>query len=796
MGVPSFYRWLVNKYPNIRVKAIEEHIHGHCVDTSSLNPNSIEFDNLYLDMNGIIHPCFHPEDQSVIPPSTYEDVFTSIFEYIDTLFNIVRPRKLLYMAVDGVAPRAKMNQQRSRRFCTAKNDEIAEAEEDRLRREFELEGKLVLTKKDCEVCDPNVITPGTEFMYRLSKKLEGYIESRMNGDSIWKGIQVIVSDANVPGEGEHKIMSFIRYQRCLPGYDCNTRHCLYGLDADLIMLALATHEVHFSILREDVLFQEQQPAFRSFSTTSNREAEPYSSESLKHAPVAKRPYEFLHVWILREYIELDMKIADVPQNITFDLERIIDDFIFMCFFVGNDFLPRMPSLDIHEGAMDLLLTVYKQNFKNIGGYLVDMQRVNDKKGGYIKLKRVEKFSLLVGSFEEKIFKKRLELHERCLRRLCQNSDRQADEMEIFNLDPPMDVTKNSLADINDILRNTKELKEKLKENLRNKSDFLKNGTIRDQVRLGVAGWKKRYYKLKFSAETDRDIEITRKEIVQKYTEGLLWVLLYYFSDVPSWAWYYPYYYAPFPSDMKGLSQVSVKFQKGQPFKPFDQLMSVLPPRSAHALPKLYAKLITDADSQIIDFYPTDFEIDMDGKRHAWQGICKLPFIDEERLLSETLRLEKELMPEETERNAEKIDKLFVPRHLGSKILTLLPDNQKLHTEAELISGAVRGHVSSSPIMLLSFKIPIGKPHIPRPLEGVEYPEKAITEADIQKTQLWHEYLGTRPLYNRFELIQKPEMIFTHRTRHQIQGCHGTQGLTHAKWVVLVQAQTRLKPLQT
>ncbi|KAL1065222.1 hypothetical protein V6Z11_D13G265500 [Gossypium hirsutum] len=200
-------------------------------------------------------------------------------------------------------------------------------------------------------------------------------------------------------------MSFIRYQRCLPGYDCNTHHCLYGLDADIIMLALATHEVHFSILREDVLFQEQKPAFRSCSKTSNREAEPYSSESLKHALVAKRPYEVLHVWILREYIELDMKIADVPQNITFDLERIIDDFIFMCFFVGNDFLPRMPSLDIHEGAMDLLLTVYKQNFKNIGGYLVDMQRINDKKGGYIKLKRVEKFILLVGSFEEKIFKK-------------------------------------------------------------------------------------------------------------------------------------------------------------------------------------------------------------------------------------------------------------------------------------------------------------------------------------------------------------------------------------------------------
>ncbi|PPE00983.1 hypothetical protein GOBAR_DD01946 [Gossypium barbadense] len=240
MGVPSFYRWLVNKYPNIRVKAIKEHIHGHCVDTSSLNLNGIEFDNLYLDMNGIIRP----EDQSVIHPSAYEDIFTSIFEYI------VRPRKLLYVAIDGVAPRAKMNQQRSRRFGAANNDEIVEAEEDRLWRQFEMEGKLVFSKEECEVFDSNVITPGTGFMYRLSKKPEDYIESRMNGDSSWKGIQVIVSDANVPGEGEHKMMSFIRYQRCLPGYDCITRHCLYGLDADLIMLALATHEVHFPILRE------------------------------------------------------------------------------------------------------------------------------------------------------------------------------------------------------------------------------------------------------------------------------------------------------------------------------------------------------------------------------------------------------------------------------------------------------------------------------------------------------------------------------------------------------------------
>jgi len=90
-------------------------------------------------------------------------------------------------------------------------------------------------------------------MFRISQALQDYIAERMNNNPLWKGIRVIFSDASVPGEGEHKILDFIRSQRSQLEYNPNLRHCIYGADADLIMLGLSTHELHFHIIREAVM---------------------------------------------------------------------------------------------------------------------------------------------------------------------------------------------------------------------------------------------------------------------------------------------------------------------------------------------------------------------------------------------------------------------------------------------------------------------------------------------------------------------------------------------------------------
>ena len=96
--------------------------------------------------------------------------------------------------------------------------------------------------------------PGTIFMTKLSEQLRYFVNKKITEDANWRDVQVVLSGHEVPGEGEHKIMEYIRLSKAQPDYNPNVRHCLYGLDADLIMLGLLSHDPHFCLLREEVKF--------------------------------------------------------------------------------------------------------------------------------------------------------------------------------------------------------------------------------------------------------------------------------------------------------------------------------------------------------------------------------------------------------------------------------------------------------------------------------------------------------------------------------------------------------------
>lgn len=237
MGIPKFYRYLLERYP----------LTSEIVTSSEFLPRC---DYLYLDVNGIIHNATHGESAIGEIPTT-DMVASYVFGYISDIFANIQPKKLMFIAVDGVAPRAKLNQQRSRRYRAA------------LDRYLEVES----TGHKGEVFDSNCITPGTEFMHKVDQLIEYFIRKKVSEDPLWRNTMVLYSSHSDPGEGEHKIMSFIRYLCTSPDYNASERHCIYGLDADLILLSLSLHDVNVILLRNIIDFRAY---FRKVQTPINR----------------------------------------------------------------------------------------------------------------------------------------------------------------------------------------------------------------------------------------------------------------------------------------------------------------------------------------------------------------------------------------------------------------------------------------------------------------------------------------------------------------------------------------------
>ncbi|XP_053315450.1 5'-3' exoribonuclease 1 isoform X2 [Spea bombifrons] len=572
MGVPKFYRWISERYP-----CLSEVVKEHQIP---------EFDNLYLDMNGIIHQCSHPNDDDVHFRITEDKIFADIFHYLEVLFRIIKPRKVFFMAVDGVAPRAKMNQQRGRRFRSAKEAE------DKIKKALE-KGEVLPTEARF---DSNCITPGTEFMVRLHEHLKYFVNMKISADKAWQGVSIYLSGHETPGEGEHKIMEFIRSEKAKPDHDPNTRHCLYGLDADLIMLGLTSHEVHFSLLREEVRFGGKK------------------NQKRVSAP-EETTFHLLHLSLMREYI--DYEFSSVKNKICFeyDIERIIDDWILMGFLVGNDFIPHLPHLHINTDALPLLYRTYISVLPDLGGYI--------NENGYLNLVHFEKYLIKLSAFDREhfndIFVDLKWFESKVGNKYLNEAAGQAAEEDRNNKKKKAKVSEESLCLValeKDGEESAKCLDEDAEED--------------DLFETEFRQYKRTYYMSKMGVEVVSDEFLA--EQAECYVRAIQWILHYYYHGVQSWSWYYPYHYAPYLSDICNISHLKLEFNLGKPFMPFEQLLAVLPAASKDLLPKAYQNLMTSADSPIIDYYPQDFRTDLNGKQQEWEAVVLIPFIDEKRLL--------------------------------------------------------------------------------------------------------------------------------------------------------------------
>lgn len=578
MGVPKFFRWLSERYPAISMLIAESRIP--------------EFDSLYLDMNGIIHNCTHSDSDSPTFRMTEEQMFIAIFNYIEHLFGKIKPKQLFFMAVDGVAPRAKMNQQRARRFRTALDAEKA--------KEKAIEQGMEMPKEDA--FDSNCITPGTEFMAKLTQQLKYFINKKISEDRDWQGVEIVLSGHEVPGEGEHKIMEYIRRKKAQPDYHPNMRHCLYGLDADLIMLGLLSHDPHFCLLREEVTFGRQ--------------------VSKKPKELEHQNFYLLHLSVVREYLELEFQELEEEGalNFPFDMERVIDDFILMAFFVGNDFLPNLPNLHINEGALALMFKIYKDVLRKMGGYIneegtinvdrlgillevlsnvehrffeaeySDAQWIKSKKNGddgSMELQKKPK-ELTITPDQKEILKK---IKKYVLNRPGKGSeakpldfpptlparDRTFVEQLADALRLPWSTTENDAGDrfmrlqlpqpensndddsddsdeeatlaVQRIIR--KYEKAKVQEMTSEEAQQAAEKKYEEKFQE----WKDTYYRSKFGWGLDNEEEM--KQLTENYVQGLQWVLFYYYRGIASWPWFFKYHYAPMISGQYILHDASL-----------------------------------------------------------------------------------------------------------------------------------------------------------------------------------------------------------------------------------------------
>jgi 5'-3' exonuclease len=541
MGVPSFYRWLTLNKDKFKCKNV-------IIDEIVDKPEIIDW--LMIDGNGSFHMCMkyiidefkdnnkneriknidNPRDEII------EQIIKSFHEYVNYVISVLNCKNV-FIAIDGVAPIAKITQQRQRRykylFDSKMKSDVSEL--------FNTSSTINKNK----IHESNIplrsieLTPGTDLMEIMHLAIKKYVNTYNN-----KNIKMMYSSYHSVGEGEHKILQYIK-----KNITQDKTIVIYGLDADLIFLSLSVGKnYNIYIMREQQFFNNKEINLTEIIT-----------------------YNYIDVSKLHILIE--------------NMGILVNDFILLCFLVGNDFLPRLISIDIKKNGLDKIIDTFLKTFNN---------QLNNKIPILVK----ECYELETNT---KIFKINHNAFLYFLRKI------QWTEQNIWKF---INRKKNNNVDNNKLMNNFISGKT---ENI----DFL------DRVQFSS---KHEFYSHYIGISSINTNNIDIKNMVNNYMLGIEWCFQYYFNKCVSYtAFSYNYLIAPLIEDIINYYPKEIILKKDKILlKPVEQLLIAIP---FDTYKYVIEQSIIDKFKNNLEIgymMPRNFKIDVNKESVYWKCSVKIP----------------------------------------------------------------------------------------------------------------------------------------------------------------------------
>jgi 5'-3' exonuclease len=588
MGVPSFFSQLYKNYSNTNFvfKRNTNNINNLSTNINNNNNKLENVDNLYIDANSLIHP------QAAIICEKYKflvgkndnkleyKIIQSVINYLKLLIDEIQPNKLIYIAIDGVVPMAKIKHQRIRRFKYI----------------IDINEQKNLAKKHNvpydEKWNTSAITPGTLFMTKLTKSIIYWINS-----TNFLAKKVIFSSSYTPCEGEHKILQHLKNN------DDNTVNVIYGLDADLIFLSIASKKNNIYLLRETTEIENK------FKYDNNN-------------------FSYVNMDSLKDILFIDMKkymnVEDEMIKDKFSKERLLDDFIFLCYLCGNDFLPNIPTISFRNVSKNIQNGLY-EIMENYG--IVQKELYN-----------------------ECIDKKKYEIQYIITNTQNNNSRNKITFNSNFLLKFMKLLVDNENGYLNDMYMTKKKIYQCNSNNPYEIDKFNLDNLyipINDNIQLGNPDltpneWKQNYYKNYY--KINYNLSGVNKPCYD-YIYGMVWTAYYYFDMCADWYWFFKHHHGPFISDIYNVllknnnifNEISDSLNNKNKYydkiKPFYQLMMVLPLESSFLLPTIFKNKMSNM--KLEKYFPLNIDIDRINKAKNWQSIPMIDIIEPSIILNLT-----------------------------------------------------------------------------------------------------------------------------------------------------------------